>query len=56
MVPLKYFSNFLRTFQMLLTNCRIKFFLTWCAECIIITGNVDHQEPKYAITDTKRQL
>ena len=28
-VPLKYLSNYWRTFEMLLTNCEIRLMLTW---------------------------
>ena len=53
MVSLKYLSTFGRTLQMLLINSQINIFLTWSAECILVTGTVVNQEPKFAITDTK---
>ena len=36
-----------------LINCEINILLTWSEKCIIVTGNVDNQGPKFAITDTK---
>ena len=36
-----------------LNNCEIIIFLTWSEKCIIVTGNYDDKEPKFAITDTK---
>ena len=36
-----------------LINCEINTFLTWPEDCIIVTGTVVNQEPKFAITDTK---
>ena len=35
MVPLKYLSNFWRTFEMPLINCAINHNLTWSANCVI---------------------
>ena len=34
-VPIKYLSNFWRTFEMPLINCEITLFLTWSENCII---------------------
>ena len=53
MVPFKYLSNFWRTLEIRLINCEINIFLTWSEECIIVTGTADHQEPNFAITDSK---
>ena len=49
-VPLKYLSNFWRTFEMPLTICEVNLILTWSADCVIspATGAT-----KFAITDTK---
>ena len=33
MVPLKYLSNFWKTFEMPLINCEINLILTWSANC-----------------------
>ena len=49
-VPLKYLSNFWRTFEMPLIICEVNLILTWFADCVIspATGAT-----KFAITDTK---
>ena len=33
-------------------NCEINLFLTWLANCFIMTGTIDNQEPTIIITDT----
>ena len=50
MVPLKYLSNFWRTFEMALINCEVNLILTWSSTCVITnpTGVAT-----FAITDTK---
>ena len=50
MVLLKHLSNFCRTLKMPLINCEINILLTWSSKCIIVTGNVENQGPKFAIT------
>ena len=40
-VPLKYLSNFLRSLEMPLINCKIKLNLTWKKECLLSTGDGD---------------
>ena len=37
-VPLKYLSNFFRSLEMPLINCKIKLNLTWKKECVLSTG------------------
>ena len=37
-VPLKYLSNFFRSLEMSLSNCKIKLNLTWKKECVLSTG------------------
>ena len=37
-VPLKYSSNFFRSLEMPLINCKIKLNLTWKIECVLSTG------------------
>ena len=37
-VPLKYLSNFFRSLEMPLINCKIKLTLTWKKECVLSTG------------------
>ena len=38
-VPLKYLSNFFRSLEMPLNNCKIKLNLTWKKECVLSTDN-----------------
>ena len=38
-VPLKYLSNFFRSLEMPLTNCKIKLDLTWKKECVLSNGD-----------------
>ena len=52
MVPLKYLSNFWRTFEMPLINCEVEFILTWSAYCVIIYANVANHVPVVTITET----
>ena len=40
-VPLKYLSNFFRSLEMPLINCKIKLNLTWKKECVLSTGGGD---------------
>ena len=49
-VPLKYFSNFFRSLEMPLINCKIKLNLTWKKECVLSTGA---GEVVFIINDTK---
>ena len=37
-VPLKYLSNFFRSIEMPLINCKIKLDLTWKKQCVLLTG------------------
>ena len=53
MVPKKYLSNFWRTLEMALTNCEVNLILTWSANCVIVSTNVENQNATFAITDTK---
>ena len=53
MVPLKYLSNFQRTLEMSLINCKISLQLKWSKGCIIVAGTAENQEPKFEITDTR---
>ena len=52
MVPLKYLSNFQRTLEMPLINCKIELILTWSADCVIIYTDVANQNPTFTITET----
>ena len=49
-VPLKYLSNFFRSLEMALINCKIKLNLTWKKECVLSTGGGD---AVFIINDTK---
>ena len=49
-VPLKYLSNFFRSLEMPLTNCKIKLNLKWKKECVLSTGA---GEAVFIINDTK---
>ena len=49
-VPLKYLSNFFRSLEMPLINCKIKLNLTWKKECVLSTGD---GEAVFIIDDTK---
>ena len=51
MIPLKYLSDFWRTLEIRLMNCKINLMLTWSANCIIST--VVSQATAFAITDAK---
>ena len=53
MVTLKYLSNFWRTFEMSLINCKINVFLTQSANCFTAARTADNQEPTFAKPDTK---
>ena len=50
MVPLKYFSNFLRTLEMPLINCEVNLILAWSSTCVITNSTV---AGRFAITDTR---
>ena len=49
-VPLKYLSNFFRSLEMSLINCKIKLNLTWKKECVLST---DDENAVFIINDTK---
>ena len=49
-IPLKYLSNFFRSLEMLLINCKIKLNLTWKQECVLST---DIGNTVFIINDTK---
>ena len=50
MVPLKYLSNFWRTTEMLLINCKVNLILTWSSTCVITNST---GAGTFEITDTK---
>ena len=53
MIPLKYLSNFLRTLEMRLINCKISLWLKWARNCIKVAGTANIQNPILQINDTK---
>ena len=52
MVPLNCLSNFWRTLEMPLINCKVELILPWSANCVIIYTNVNNQVPTFTITET----
>ena len=57
-VPLKYLSNFFRSLEMPLINCKIKLNLTWKKECVLSTDNDANaanadNNPVFIINDIK---
>ena len=53
-VPLKYVSNFLRSLEMPLVNCKIDLELTWHKDCMISSANAAAgQVVSFMITNTK---
>ena len=53
MMPLNYLSNFWRTLEMPLINCKINLLLTWLKNCFIMAGAIDNQVSTFRINDTK---
>ena len=51
-VPLKYLSNFWRTLEMLLINCKNNLIFTRSATCVIVSTTVPNQVTKFAIIET----
>ena len=49
-VPLKYVSNFFRSLEILLINCKVKLNLTWKKECVLSNQAGD---AVFIINDTK---
>ena len=37
-------------------NCEINLILTWSEDCILISGSIDNQLPKFIITDIKHYV
>ena len=48
-VPLKYLSNFWRSLEMLLINCKVEISLNWIERCFLTVANT----AIFKITDTK---
>ena len=49
-VPSKYLSNFWRTLEVLLINCKVDLILTWPPTCVLSSAT---GETKFKITETK---
>ena len=56
MAPWKYSSNYWRSLEMPLINCKINIFLTWSEECIIVTKDCGDQKPEFTIRYTKHYV
>ena len=53
MVPSNYLSNFRKTLEMPLINCKISLQLKWSRNCFIVAGTANNQNPTFQINDTK---
>ena len=51
-VPLKYLSNFWRSLEMLLINCKVELSLKWIENCILTTA-ANANKAIFKITDAK---
>ena len=47
MVSLKYLSNFWRTLEMPLINCKIGFHLKWSKNSILVAGTANNENPSF---------
>ena len=52
-LPLRYLSNFLRTFEMTLIYCEINVILTSSEKCDLSSNEAAYQQTTYSINDTK---
>ena len=52
-VPLKYFSNFWRSLEMLLIKCKVYLELNWMEDCILSSAR---DSAKFAITNAKLHI
>ena len=52
-LPLRYLSNFLRTFEMTLIYCEINVILTSSEKCDLSPNEAAYQQTTYSINDTK---
>ena len=52
MVPLKYLSNFCRTLEIPVINCKINLMLSWSPNCVIPFNAAANQAIKFETTDT----
>ena len=54
-VPLKYLSNFWRSLEMPLINCKVELSLKWIENCVLTTA-ANANEATFKITDAKRYV
>ena len=52
----KYLSNFQRTLEMPLNNCKTILMLTWSKSCFLVAGTLANQESTFTLTETKRYV
>ena len=52
-VPLKYLSNFFRSLEMPLVNCKIHLELNWTKNCVLPSADGDGGDVSFKITETK---
>ena len=53
MVPLKYLSNFWRTLEMPLINCKVNLILTWSSTCVVVSTNNANEDETFTTTNTR---
>ena len=53
MVPLKYLSNFWRTLEMPLINCKVNLILTWSSTCVVVSTNNANEDATFTTTNTR---
>ena len=52
-MPLRYLSNFWKTLEILITNCKINLIFTWSEDCATSSAT---GATKFKITDIKRYV
>ena len=52
-IPLKFSSNFWRTLEMPLINCKVNLILTWSENYVIVYADVASQDALFTINETK---
>ena len=53
LIPLKHLSNFWRTPEMPLINCKINLSLNWSKTCVFVATNIPDQGTTFSIIDKK---
>ena len=54
-VPLKYLSNFWRSLEMPLINCKVELLLKWTENCVLTTA-ANANKANFKVTDAKRYI